>query len=247
MPTVYVLDLDGTIVGNVATQAFMFDLVQKLKAVHCRVKLDKTELQTKLKNGLVRPYFERFIKLLKKHDPQTEFFVYTASAKPWADYLIRQIEQAFHIQFNRPIFTRDQCVYFDGEFKKSIHKIAPMITKALKKRYNISHDLKPNIHMIDNTNVFPKSEQHMVAICPTYNWQIPENIPAIITQKIYERHSSIIIPVLRRFVRMAEHATYADFQRAYYTYYVSALQLHFPHDYYFRTLTEKILAASKSI
>jgi hypothetical protein len=246
MLTVFVLDLDGTIVGNVATQAFMFDLVQKLKTVHCKIKLDKTELQHKLKNGLVRPYFDRFIAVVKKYNPETEFFVYTASAKPWANYLIKNIEQAFHIEFNRPIFTRDQCVYFDGEYKKSIHKVMPMIAKSLKKKLG-THDLKYKIHMIDNTNVFPKSEQPLLLLCPTYRWQVPENIPVIITQKIYEKHPSIIIPVLRRFLNISENATYTDFQRVYYTWYVSILQLNPHHDQYFRGLTEKILAASKSI
>lgn len=226
-PLVVLLDLDGTIIGDITPQIISFELTKSLKASGAKSSPDTSDLKYKLKSGIVRPFFDTFIKSLTSSHVPFEFFIYTASEKTWADYVIKSIENTYGIKFNRPIFSRQYCIFDpkDREYKKSIGLIRPTLLKALKKKYSVSftkHDLVQNILIIDNNNVYHSSDQGRLLLCPTYNYRVPENIMAFIKQDTYKTHYQIIHQVLKKYIPFLTLTTdYFTFQKEFYTYYIS--------------------------
>ena len=99
-------------------------------ATHLEIKkFNISEFRQKLAKTLIRPYVVDF---LKRND--TEFFIYSAGTKVWVEFIIKQIEIITKIKFNRPLFTRDDCL---TDFKKCINHIKPKIEKVMKRKYNI--------------------------------------------------------------------------------------------------------------
>ena len=80
-------------------------------------------------------FFIDFMNYLKKNFSNYYVFIYTASDKEWAYKEINWIEkQNKDIKFNRPIFTRQECLKEDGKYSKSITRILPKIKKVDEKR-----------------------------------------------------------------------------------------------------------------
>jgi len=225
-PLCIVIDLDGTIIGDITPQIMTFELGKSLKQAHVKNIFDLRDLKAKLKSGLLRPYFDTFIKTITYSKPTVEFFVYTASEKSWAELVIKCIEQVIGIKFNRPIFSRGFCVLQDREYKKSIKYIKPAIAKCLKKKYGVSfgkNELASNILLIDNNNVYSNSDAKNLLVCPTYNYRIPENVVANIKLDIFKQHAMVITAVLRRHIPLSQTTNYNHFQRDFYTYYLNYL------------------------
>ncbi len=137
-------------------------------------KSDKAKCETILKNSynknslLIRPYFNVFMNMIKKIYPNSYIFVYTASEKEWAYKEINIIEKENNIKFNRPIFTRDNCIIDkNGNIKKSVGKIMPMIKKTMK--INKNHDISKSLLIIDNNNTFIDYLDNFL-LCPSYNY-----------------------------------------------------------------------------
>lgn len=211
---VIVLDLDGTIIGDIRYQLQTYEL---LKTVQKPAR--HLDLASRLKNGLIRPGFDRFVQEMKNQN--IELFVYTASEKTWALQVIGVIEKVYNFRFNRPIFTRNDCTYVENEnvLKKNLRCIKPMITRSLKKRYpNISLDNR--MMMIDNSNVFYPEDVDCVLKCRTYNFRYPENIPCFIDCDTYVKHKDRIH---EQFKFPHTPTSYHDFQRMFYTSYVHLL------------------------
>lgn len=226
-PLVVLLDLDGTIIGDITPQIISFELARSLKASGAKSSPDGSDLKTKLKSGLVRPFFDTFIKTLNASNTPFEVFIYTASEKTWAEYVIKTIESTYGIKFNRPIFSRQYCIFDpkDREYKKGISLIRPTLLKALKKKYSVSftkQDLSQNILIIDNNNVYHSADHKHLLLCPTYNYRVPENVVSYIKQDIYKSHYQIIFQVLKKYIPfLTLTSDYFLFQKAFYTYYVS--------------------------
>ena len=87
-----VIDIDGTMIGNVATQRMLFAMAK-----------DKFNV------GKI-PMRPHFIKFVKTH-PDAELFIYTASVSDWAEFLISHIESKYDIKFNRPLFSRESSIW----------------------------------------------------------------------------------------------------------------------------------------
>lgn len=170
VPLVVLIDLDGTIIGDISPQVCEWELLQNLAPG--KQKAFRDNLKTHLENGLVRPHFTTFLDFVKHHMPHTEFYVYTASDSKWAHVVIPCIEQLYGFQFNRPIFNRNHCIHINGEYRKSPEKLLPTIYSRMKQTYNMAsiEDLKHNIVMIDNWNVLLKEEQSRLIQCPTYEF-----------------------------------------------------------------------------
>lgn len=217
-PLIFIIDIDGCLVGDIIPQIMLYELIAELKHNHAKIPFNIKEFEYKLKHGLVRPHFQSFFKTMKKYIPYAEFYIYTASQKQWATFLINHIEKALNIKFNRPLFTRENCIIINGEYKKSIKNIRPIILRNLKKKYNI-HDLDKRILMIDNTNVFSKQEQNLLLICQTYKYKRLENIPSILTEKIYNNHKDVILNILTKYIGDIS-GIYEEFEKQYYTYYI---------------------------
>lgn len=228
IPLIIIIDLDGTIIGDISPQIMTFDLVKNFKLAGYKFTHDIADLRSKLKSGLVRPYFSTFMTNLAKSIP-VEFFVYTASEKSWAELVIKNIEATHNIKFNRPIFARQYCVYSekDREYKKSLSLIRPSIIKFLKRKYHVSftkHDLQKNIMIIDNSNVYHSNDQQNLLLCPTYNYRVPENVLTFIKEDQYKKHHMLINNTLNRYLSLSHTSNYITFQKDFYKYYLSFLE-----------------------
>lgn len=238
---VLLLDIDGTLIGNISPQLMLWDMGSK---IHLKPSIVKSAIQQSLKNGVVRPYFKEFFDGLSAHG--VEFFIYTASEKHWAEYIVKQIEQAYNVKFNRPLFTRNNCTPCGGDYTKHIHKVMPAIMRTLKRKhtYLTFKDLRNRVIAVDNNQVYKDPRQ--LILCETYDMYLPENIPAIVSQTEYSKHHDVLHQLLHSYkFFMKKTSNYLKFQRHYYasyiTYLTAALQLKQKPDTFFRVLKEIIV------
>lgn len=186
LPFIVILDLDGTVVGNVNFQSQQYSLHLTLKKYG--FKLNKQYVIPPAFNPnskLVRPYFSSFITDLENYfnklGRNIYFFVYTASDKSWATTEVAWIEKTHNIKLMRPLFTRDDCIKDQtGNCRKSIQKIYPKIIKAISKNYNITQKdknyiLEHQFLIIDNNAVYI-DRQDKLLLCPDYNYTVFENL-----------------------------------------------------------------------
>jgi hypothetical protein len=163
-PLVIFIDIDGTLIGDVTPQVCEWELIMS----HDPSKLPcfRTHLLEVLRVGLLRPNIADFLSSFK--DTRVEFFIFTASDTHWANFLVPCIEKTIDFKFNRPIFTRSQCI----SSNKSIDKVLPAVAKKLKCKYpSISEKaLKERVAIIDNNNVLIENEMHRCINCPTYDF-----------------------------------------------------------------------------
>jgi len=193
-PYIFLLDLDGTIIGDCTYQCDIYNIQEIIKK---NIILKNTNIQLvnlakykalcdkmlnncyNMQSKLLRPHFATFMRDMKKLFPNSFFFIYTASEKTWANKEILIIEKQNNIKFNRPIFTRDNCIKDNmGTIKKSVIKILPQILKSIKMPK--THSITNNIIIIDNNPTFVDYTDNLL-ICPTYDYlkfhNLWENIP----------------------------------------------------------------------
>ena len=165
---IFILDLDGTIIGNCSYQADLYNLQNMQKKNNIKItKNNNILLSYKNNSKLIRPYFTYFYHKIKKYYPESYIFIYTASDKLWAKKEIEYIEKGNNIIFSRPFFTRDDCILSsNGEYKKSISKIIPKINKLIKDK---NFNFKDNIIIIDNNNTFIDYNSNFL-LCKTYEY-----------------------------------------------------------------------------
>lgn len=171
IPYIILFDLDGTIVGNVSPLVTEWELLHKNDKK--KIKDFKKAVVKKLQNGVMRPHLADFCSMVSRHLRYIEFFIYTASDPTWAVFLVSCLEEATGLCFQRPIFTRNNCLLKDGDFTKSIECVSPLILKKLKSKYKdltkVSQ-LKNRICLIDNNEVLSKGERSKLIKCPTYDY-----------------------------------------------------------------------------
>ena len=218
-PLVIILDIDGTVIGNISPQICLYDL----KNAHVKINYSYKELFDRFDKGLLRPYFDTFIKNTQRRLPNVEFFIYTAADNSWGTFIANAIEKHCNIHFNRPILTRKHCFLTNNSILKSLKHITPMIKRTLQKKYGKNLDLTNRILMIDNSRVFQSTEHQHVLLCPSYNISIPENLPAYITEDVFNMHKNIIEDRLKKYIPSISIKSYLDFQKTFYTYYIMAL------------------------
>jgi hypothetical protein len=193
-PYIFLLDLDGTIIGDCTYQCDIYNIQEIIKKniVLKNTSINSIELAKykslcdkmldncyNLQSKLLRPNFAKFMSEMKKLYPNSFFFIYTASEKTWANKEILIIEKQNNIKFNRPIFTRDNCLKDNnGNIKKSVIKILPQLLKSIKMPK--THSIVNNIMIIDNNPTFVDYTDNLL-ICPTYDYlkfhNLWENIP----------------------------------------------------------------------
>lgn len=165
MSYVFIIDLDGTIIGDCSYQVILYNMetvIKKNKMKVSNMLLDSYKPSSKL----MRPFFKYFIGAMQKQFPNSMFFVYTASDKEWANREIAMIEKTHDIKFNRPIFSRGDCIKDSfGQYRKSVKKIIPKIKKA-NKNCDIQND---KILVIDNNATFIDYRSNFL-LCPSYNY-----------------------------------------------------------------------------
>lgn len=165
-PLIFILDLDGTIIGDCTYQVILYNIEDICRRYKIKAKTDDMLMECyRPDSKLMRPFFKYFVSFVKKHHPHSLFYIYTASDKAWAYKEIQLIEKTHNIKFNRPIFTRDDCIADSfGQYRKSVKKILPKIIKGNKK----CSILENRILIIDNNATFIDYTSNFL-LCPTYN------------------------------------------------------------------------------
>lgn len=199
VPYVFVLDWDGTIAGRVDFQSQAFTIRAQLKKLGIRPKIQIGSEQVPRaftpSSKLIRPGFANFISALKQYfgEGNVYFFIYTASERQWALQEIAWMERAFNIRFERPIFTRDDCIVDAfGNYKKSLGRIYPRICRAISKGRSLTKQeklyiLENQLLIIDNNAVYTDRSDKLL-ICPDYNYTVFENLTEIIPREAVEHH-----------------------------------------------------------
>lgn len=223
-PLVFIIDIDGTLIGNVSPQLCVYDLKQN---GHVPLRYSYRELFARFDAGLLRPYFDTFYKATKRRLPNAEFYLYTACEDRWGLFIAGALEKHLGIRFNRPIFTRKSCFSSGGNITKSISSVLPAIKRGLARRYGKNLDLASRVMVIDNSCVFPPEDKAMHLVCPSYNLSVPENIPAIVDEQAFSQHRAAVESAVRKYIPALASApmqSYRDFQLAFYAYYIGALR-----------------------
>lgn len=174
-PYIFIIDLDGTIIGDCNYQCDLYNIIELVKKYKMKGLNKYTALCNKYLNEsysekslLVRPHFFTFINAMKKLYPESYFYIYTASEKKWANKEIAIIEKHNNFKFDRPLFTRDNCIIDKyGDIKKSVAKILPLISKNIKIPNN--YDISKRLLIIDNNPTFIDYTNNLL-ICPSYNY-----------------------------------------------------------------------------
>lgn len=222
-PLVILLDVDGTLVGDVVHQVVMYEIGNSIKT-NIKKNVQKSVMDSLQFNYLLRPGFKCFFEEATK--AHVEIFIYTAAEKKWAEYIIKCIEQSNGIKFNRPILSRDQCINVNGELKKSINLVRPTLIKALKRKYKDSViTLENSILAVDNNPVF--IERDFQLLCSTYDISVPMNIPQIIPLNIWQKEMKHIQDTLIHYYpNYKATSTYMKFEKQLYEIYVPQLSQH---------------------
>ena len=188
-PYIFVIDLDGTIIGNCTYQCDIYNIMELMK-LYNKKELNKYKIlcDKSLNNSynnkslLMRPHFFYFIQSMKKIYQRSYFYIYTASEKKWANKEIAIIEKNNNFKFDRPLFTRDNCILDnEGIIKKSIAKILPLIKKNIKTPS--SYDIRKHLLIIDNNPTFIDYKDNLL-ICPSYNYIKFNNLLDIFSEEI---------------------------------------------------------------
>lgn len=164
---VLLLDIDGTIVGDVHYQVCQYEItnaVTRCSKNKANSIAYKRYLIEALKSGLLHPDLEMFLNQWKR---KFEFFIYTASERKWTIMLVSCIEKILGTEFNRPLFTRDDC--FGDNFTKNIDSVKVRVKKTIETFGD--HVRVRNIYLIDNNKTLNR-KTYMLIHCPSYDRKI---------------------------------------------------------------------------
>lgn len=250
-PLIVLIDLDGTIIGDVGPQVCEWEIISKYAPG--KLKSFRKNLKTHFQQGLLRPHFTTFLDYIKHRHPTTEYYVYTASEEKWANVIIPCIEQEFGIKFNRPIFNRSHCQIVDNIYKKSPESIMPQIIRGLKKSYQISHHTKYNLIMIDNYNVMMEDEDDILIKCPTYEYICTIDVLRNIDEDVIQEHYVEISKALEAYKMFPAEEnvmkmSYDKFKALYYTHLAKqtkrALKLNAKQDNFWKIIADLLTKKS---
>lgn len=179
LPFIFVFDIDNCIIGNIkwpVNESIILDEINKL--TKSKKKVDFTNY---LKKGLLRPYFKKFIKFIKKNYDNTEIYVYTNSSNYWTNNgLVLNIEKALGHKFNKPYYSSE---YSYQNMQKSLSNIYNNMLINLSKKYPLLKNTEYSNYVFNNNLIFIDNLPYNVydypfkqLLCPSYDWSIPYNI-----------------------------------------------------------------------
>lgn len=198
-PPVFLLDMDGTFIGD-ATHQLCQSEVCKAVGIPYKHNID----------GLVRPHFESFVKGLAS-ECNAEFFVYTAADPTWALGVIRAVETKVGFKFNRPIFARNACTKTPAGYKKSIHRVIPKILATLRKRHKVTlAELERNVMLLDNTKTIVPEDDHRFMLCPTYDAFTPRDVLTKVEPGVIAQHHATLAAILYKYGYVTKSAFRSD-------------------------------------
>jgi hypothetical protein len=182
LPYIFVIDIDGTMIGNCSYQTQQYSLLTMLRKMGYRAPSVATCSRAYSPDqSLVRPGLAKFMNAMKRFYPDVHFFVYTASQRDWAYQEILWIEKQHGIKFDRPLFTRPDCITDGaGSQRKSLQKVLPRIMRTLGKRrgqpftrQEQSYITDNQLLIIDNNAVFLDRSDRLL-LCPDYKFVLFE-------------------------------------------------------------------------
>jgi len=183
LPYVFILDWDGTIVGKVDFQSARHTMTKTMTKYGYRVNQKAIPRAFHPNEGLVRPGFSGFIKGIRQMYPNCAIFIFTASERQWALQEISWVERTHGIQFQRPIFTRDDCTTDTvGNYRKSIGNIWARILRSITSKTGTPYQkeerdniLNERTIIIDNNAVYTDRHDRLL-LCPDYNYMVFEDL-----------------------------------------------------------------------
>lgn len=165
MPFVFIIDLDGTIIGDCIFQCEIYKIHLILAKLGIKIKINEIlEMAYTEKSKLIRPFFSHFIKTISNKYPDTHFYIYTASEKKWGIKEIETIEKNIDFKFNRPIFTRTECAIIQTPRKMEYRKSIDSIKKRIKVK-------DPEFIIIDDKEVYVDNSDRLIK-CECYNYKL---------------------------------------------------------------------------
>lgn len=198
-PYCYFIDIDGTMIGDVSPQVYEWDIVSKYEIA--KLGQLKKNVSSQLANGLLRKGLATFLDFLKARHSQEgcEFFVYTASDTKWANFIVPCIETVIGQKFNRPLFTRPNCIRGQsGDFKKSLSHIMPAVARKIRVKYGESEVVDMNrCVLVDNNRVLIKPEEARLILCPTYGYIDLYDVLRLLSEDVLSRNFIDIASILQ--------------------------------------------------
>jgi len=187
LPTIIILDLDQTIIGNVEYQVARYSIQEKLQKLGVKTKaMKKVPDAYKMNRLLVRPGFSHFITMMKRMFPWVIICVFTASERKWANLEISWLQQTMDFHPDA-VFTRDDCMNIGGSFRKSVGRILPKIWRLATKRRVLTKIekekvLKDHLIIVDDNAVWNDYQDHLL-LCPAYDYHHFEDITDDLTKE----------------------------------------------------------------
>lgn len=175
--TVYVLDLDCTIIGTVLGPSYQYHVAAKAEELGI-LEDGRAFIRPWIVDGIkaiIRPHFIDFYTHVKKQGAHA--FIYTSSATEWANYVIDIIEEIIGLTFERPLFTRNNVSVIDQAIGpqaqaqpiiKSIANVLSDIEKSLGRKVAVE-----DIVIIDDDSTVWSNEEkkrYTFVHCPRYNY-----------------------------------------------------------------------------
>jgi hypothetical protein len=177
-PIVFLLDLDGTLQGNISPQLQEYELIKTLNKQIVgfpKLKYNIKSIAIDYDNGLLRPHLASSLESIKEKYHNVEFFIYTASSDEWAKFIVPMVIKKVP-SINPLFFSRRYC---SPDGKKSIQRVSPFIKEFLSSKYDVRQLV--NVFLVDNNLVLRSNELDKLIHCPTYEYEqtldVTRNIP----------------------------------------------------------------------
>lgn len=233
-PRVLLLDIDGTVIGRIASAVCEHTIltmsaarsiddvvVVTPSARKAAERVMRASLVSRLRHGIIRPGFDEFCRQATATTANAattatlgapiELFVYTAAEDRWATFIVSCIESAIGVRFNRPLFTRRDCIVANdmgsASLRKSISRVLPAIlTRLRRKGYDASvipdvKALRACTALIDNTHDVGHDDTDTARIvrCPTYNYSYQYDVLSRVDVDFLHKRFPSILPLLQRY------------------------------------------------
>lgn len=218
LPIIFIFDLDATLIGNSKPIMDYYDLIQFIKKARISNKITIEQVsdlefkslpnwKTVLNPSIIRPHLQDFLQSLQTYFPNAEFFIYSAGEAEYVKNMTEFIEKNIGIRFNRPLFSRTDCVIDEtdhisksiiNEFPKIIHSLSSIDKYSKLNLEKYTDDiLKHSVLFIDDrNNLWDKKEKWLK--CPPYNYKPIIQLNDTLLQLIRR------IPLIQDFLKSSE-------------------------------------------
>lgn len=215
LPIIFIFDLDSTLIGDSNPILDYYDLIQFIKNARISNKITIEQVsdlefkslpnwKTVLNPSIIRPYLKDFLQSLQTYFSNAEFFIYSAGETEYVRNMVKFIEKNIGIRFNRPLFSRTDCVLDETDhFSKSIITEFPKIIQSLSlidkySKLNLEKYtddiLKHSVLFIDDRNSLWDNKEKWLK-CPSYNYKPIVELNVTLLQMI--RH----IPLIQEYLK----------------------------------------------